>query len=110
MKPFRHSDVYQNPYKANMWYVYILASKKNGTLYVWVTNNLYRRVGEHKQWVIDWFTKKYNVHLLVYYEKFYCMTDAIIREKQIKNWRRQRKISQINLVNSEWRDLSLDGV
>ncbi len=91
-----------------MWYVYILSSKKNWTLYVWVTSDLYRRITEHKKWFIDWFTKKYKVTILVYYEKYDNIMDAITREKQIKNWRRKWKINQIELVNKEWVDLSVD--
>jgi putative endonuclease len=87
------------------YYVYILASRKNGTLYVGVTNDLPKRIAEHKQNYIEGFTKKYKVHLLVYYEVHNDVREAILREKQIKNWTRSWKISLIEEINSEWRDL-----
>jgi putative endonuclease len=70
-------------------YVYILASKKNGTLYIGVTSDLVKRVYEHKQNLIDGFTKEYNVHSLVYYEPNKEVEDAILREKQMKKWNRK---------------------
>jgi len=87
------------------YYVYILASKRNGTLYIGVTNNLLKRVYEHKNNFIDGFTKKYNVHNLVYYETAEDIISAITREKQMKKWRRQWKIELIEKENSEWEDL-----
>ena len=87
------------------WYVYILASKRNGTLYIGVTNNIGRRTYEHKEWFNEWFTKKYNVTIVVYYEKFGSITDAIVREKQLKKWNRVRKIKLIEQNNPEWKDL-----
>jgi putative endonuclease len=63
------------------WYVYILASKKNGTLYIGVTNNLNRRIYEHKEWLVDWFTRKYDVKKLVYYEECWDIKEAIQKEK-----------------------------
>jgi putative endonuclease len=86
-------------------YIYILASKKNGTLYIGVTNDLIKRVYEHKEDLIDGFTKKYSVHMLVYYEQFDDIKLAIQREKQIKKWRRQWKIELIEEKNSKWKDL-----
>ena len=85
------------------WYTYILASMKNGTLYVWVTSNLEKRIYEHKNWVFEWFTKKYNVHLLVWYQEFTTITEAIEYEKVIKKRRREKKIA---LIESEkpWRE------
>ena len=88
-----------------MYYVYILSSKRNGTLYTGVTNNLIRRVWEHKQGFYSGFTKRYNVHLLVYYESFDNPSRAIEREKQIKNWKRSWKLKLIEDKNAEWRDL-----
>ena len=88
--------------------VYILASKPNGTLYVGVTSNVARRVWEHKINAIEGFTKKYKIHLLVYYETHATMPDAILREKQIKRWNRAWKINLILQMNSEWRDLYED--
>ena len=88
--------------------VYILASKRNGTLYVGVTNDPIRRIGEHKSDVVPGFTKKYSVHTLVYMEFNATMTEAIRREKQIKEWRRAWKLELIESVNPEWRDLFAD--
>ncbi|WP_440616346.1 GIY-YIG nuclease family protein [Cysteiniphilum sp. 6C5] len=88
--------------------IYILASKKNGTLYVGVTNNLIRRIYEHRMLNIDGFTKRYKVHTLVYYELLADMYTAISREKQIKSWSRYKKISLIESVNPNWKDLYLD--
>ena len=88
------------------YYVYILASKKNGTLYIGVTNKLERRIYEHKNGLVKGFTKKYKVHLLVYYEHFDDIQYAIIREKQMKKWKRQWKINLIEEKNPEWIDLS----
>ena len=87
------------------YYVYILSSKRNGTLYIGVTNNLAKRVYEHKTNIVDGFTKKYNVHILVYYEIYGNIQDAIVREKQMKKWRRQWKINLIEKSNQQWNDL-----
>ncbi|MFH0796496.1 MAG: GIY-YIG nuclease family protein [Candidatus Omnitrophota bacterium] len=87
------------------YYVYILASKKNGTLYLGITNNLLKRVYEHKNDVVDGFTKKYHVHQLVYYEETDDVKSAITREKQIKKWKRQWKIDLIEEFNPGWKDL-----
>ncbi len=87
------------------YYVYILASE-TGTLYIGVTNDLQRRIYEHKYGLIEGFTKKYSVTKLVYYEETTDIIEAISREKQIKTWRRGRKIDLIKLMNPEWNDLS----
>ncbi|MBM4167125.1 MAG: GIY-YIG nuclease family protein [Ignavibacteria bacterium] len=87
------------------YYVYILASKKNGTLYTGVTNNLIRRVDEHKRNIVKGFTEKYNVHNLVYFEEWLDIREAITREKRIKKWRRQWKVELIEKENPEWLDL-----
>jgi putative endonuclease len=87
------------------FYVYILASKRNGTLYVGVTNNLVRRVWEHKQGLAAGFTKQYGVNLLVYFEAHDNVEGAITREKQIKRWRRAWKLALIERENPNWRDL-----
>jgi putative endonuclease len=87
------------------YYVYILASE-TGTLYIGVTNDLQRRIYEHKYGLIEGFTKKYSVTKLVYYEETTDIIEAITREKQIKTWRRSRKIDLIKLMNPEWNDLS----
>ena len=88
-----------------MYFVYILASRRNGTLYVGVTNDLVRRVYEHKNNFVDGFTKRYGVHLLVYYESTNEVASAIQREKQIKKWNRAWKIELIERVNQDWKDL-----
>jgi putative endonuclease len=85
--------------------VYILTSRRNGTLYVGVTSNLVKRVHEHKHDLADGFTKKYRVHRLVYFELADDMPSAIAREKQLKKWNRAWKIALIERVNPEWRDL-----
>jgi putative endonuclease len=89
------------------YYVYILASRKNGTLYVCVTNDLARRVYEHKIGVVAGFTKRYGISLLVYYEAHEDIRQAIWREKCIKHWRRAWKIKLIEQDNPDWRDLPL---
>ena len=86
-------------------FVYLLASKPNGTLYVGVTNDLVRRVHEHRQAAIDGFTKKYGVKTLVYFERHETPQDAITREKQIKKWNRDWKIALIEKTNPDWHDL-----
>jgi putative endonuclease len=87
------------------YYVYILASKKNGTLYIGMTNDLLRRVYEHKHNIIEGFTSQYNVHLLVYYETGSDVRAVIEREKRLKKWNRQWKINLIEKDNPAWRDL-----
>ena len=86
-------------------YVYILASKRNGTLYIGVTSDLVKRVWGHKNGLVDGFTKQYGIKLLVYYENHEDIENAIIREKQIKKWRRAWKLKSIEEKNPEWRDL-----
>ena len=85
--------------------VYILASKRNGTLYIGVTSDLKKRAWEHKNDQVDGFSKKYGVHDLVYYELHENMMSAITREKQIKKWNRAWKLELIEKENSDWRDL-----
>ncbi len=87
------------------YYVYILASQRNGTLYVGMTNDLIKRVYEHKQGLVEGFTKKYNVHMLVYYEQTNDVNAAITREKQLKKWKREWKLNLIEEFNPEWKDL-----
>jgi putative endonuclease len=89
----------------NTYYVYLLASKRNGTLYIGVTNDLVRRVYEHKNDIVEGFTKKYGIHLLVYYEQYDNVESAIQRERQMKKWNRQWKIRRIERQNPDWRDL-----
>lgn len=88
--------------------IYILASKKNGTLYVGVTSDLIKRIWQHKHDFVDGFTKKYAVHDLVYYEIHETMESAIIREKNIKAWKRAWKVELIEKSNLIWRDLYHD--
>jgi len=90
------------------YYVYILVSKRNGTLYVGITNNLTRRIFEHKSGLIEGFTKKYIVDKLVYFESTTDVNDSILREKRLKKWKRQWKIELIEKSNPDWRDLSVD--
>ena len=85
--------------------VYLLASKRNGTLYVGVTSDLIRRVWEHKQGVVEGFTKKYNVHMLVWFEMQQDMYTAITREKALKEWKRAWKLELIESGNPTWKDL-----
>jgi putative endonuclease len=85
--------------------VYLLASKRNGTLYVGVTSDLVKRVWEHKNDLVEGFTAKYGVHLLVYYEMHADMLGAITREKQIKKWDRSWKLKLVERNNPEWKDL-----
>ncbi len=87
--------------------VYILASKKNGTLYIGVTNNLIRRVHEHRMELIGGFTKRYHVHKLVYYETTTDVRVAIEREKRMKKWKRSWKIALIEEMNPDWNNLYL---
>lgn len=88
------------------YYVYILTNQPRGTLYIGVTNNLYRRVMEHKNEKIDGFTKKYGLKNLVYVQEYSYIQDALACEKRLKNWRRQWKIDLIEKENSLWTDLS----
>jgi putative endonuclease len=92
----------------NTYYIYIMASKPKGTIYIGVTNNPERRVYEHKSGSTPGFTKEYNVNQLVYFEEAVSANDAISREKQLKNWHRQWKINLIEFVNENWKDLSED--
>jgi len=87
------------------YYVYIMTNYKNTVLYTGVTNNLKKRVYEHKLKLVDGFTKKYNVNKLIYYEIFNDINNAIAREKQIKSGSRKRKIDLINRLNKDWKDL-----
>lgn len=88
-----------------MYYVYILASKPRGTIYVGVINDLIRRVHEHRNDLIGGFTRRYGVHLLVHYEQCTDVSVAIWREKRLKKWNRAWKITLIESGNPEWRDL-----
>ena len=89
-----------------MYCVYILASRRNGTLYIGVTNSLHRRLAEHRTGIGSLFVKKYGIHRLVYVESYAQVEEAIAREKQLKRWKRDWKIELIERDNPEWRDLS----
>jgi len=91
-----------------MYFVYILANWNDSVLYIGVTNNLERRLYEHRNGLADGFTRKYNVHKLVYYEYTNEAYSAIAREKQLKGWNRAKKNALIAKMNPEWRDLSAD--
>lgn len=90
-----------------MFYVYILTNKSNTVMYIGMTNNLKRRMYEHKKELIDGFTKRYHVNKLVYYEEYRFVNDAILREKQLKGLLRVRKNELVNAANPIWEDLSL---
>ena len=96
-------------YKERMkvYYVYILANKPNGTLYIGMTNNLQRRIHEHRQGIGSRFTAQYGVKTLVYYDETTDPISAINREKQIKSWSRKRKIELIESVNPRWNDITM---
>ena len=85
--------------------VYIIASEKNGTLYTGVTSDIVQRIYQHKHKLVEGFTKKYDVNLLVYYEQHAVMETAIIKENQIKKWNRQWKMNLIERDNPDWLDL-----
>ena len=87
-------------------YIYILTNKNNTTLYIGVTSNLVKRIYQHKNKFVDSFSKKYNLHKLIYYEIFEDIQEAIKREKQLKNWHRDWKINLIKDFNSNFNDLS----
>ncbi|MDX1915428.1 MAG: GIY-YIG nuclease family protein [Methylophilus sp.] len=88
--------------------VYILSNQARGTLYIGVTSDLIGRVWQHKQNLVDGFSKQHDLHLLVYFEQLDDMMSAITREKQLKKWNRAWKIELIESMNSDWRDLYLD--
>jgi len=85
--------------------VYILASKRNGTLYIGVTSNLMKRIWEHKESVVDGFTKTHAVKMLVYYERHEDVKSTIHREKRLKEWKRSWKVALIEKNNPQWKDL-----
>ena len=87
------------------YFIYIMASQRNGTLYIGVTNDIVRRVYEHKNGLIKGFTKEYKVHQLVYVEETDDVSAALTREKQLKKWKRSWKLRLIETINPEWKDL-----
>ena len=92
----------------NRYFVYIIANRKHGVLYTGVTNDLKRRLYEHKNKLIPGFSKKYNLSILLYYDETNDINSAIQREKQIKGWLRSKKIALIESKNPDWHDLSKD--
>lgn len=94
--------------RSKQYYVYILSSQRNGTLYIGVTNYLARRVWEHKHQLVEGFTHRYEIHHLVYYEVHENIESAITREKQIKKWNRLWKLRLIEEKNPKWKDLYRD--
>jgi putative endonuclease len=88
--------------------VYLLASRRNGTLYAGVTSNLMQRIAQHRQEMLGGFTAEYDVKMLVWFEQHATMESAILREKRIKKWRRAWKIDLIEQSNPEWHDLAID--
>jgi putative endonuclease len=90
------------------YYVYLLTNWNNKVIYIGVTNNLERRIYEHKNKLIKGFTEKYNVNKLVYFEETQDINAAIEREKKIKKWRREKKNQLVNIMNPKWADLSSD--
>ncbi len=93
------------PTSRRAW-IYLLASRKNGTLYVGVTSDLRARVWQHRTGSVEGFTKQYGVTTLVYFEEFHDVRDAIARENEIKGWTRKRKIGLIEAANADWDDLA----
>lgn len=90
------------------FYVYILASQRNGTLYIGLTNDIERRIAEHKNKIYQGFTAKYNVNMLIYFEEHDTYDEAVTREKQLKKWKRIWKLNLIGKENPDWKDLSAD--
>ena len=95
-------------YQQGTYYVYILTNWNDKVMYIGVTNNLYKRIYQHKNKLIDGFTKKYNVTKLVYYESTEDVTSAITREKQLKGWIRNKKNNLVATINPEWKDLGAE--
>lgn len=91
-----------------MYYIYILTDVTNRYMYIGVTNNLKRRVNEHKSEIITGYTQRYHIHKLVYYEEYHEINDAIAREKQLKGWRRAKKNALVFMKNPNWDDWSCD--
>ncbi len=92
----------------SMYYVYILTNWNNKVMYIGVTSDLYKRIYQHKNKLVDGFTKKYNVTKLVYYESTEDVTSAIAREKQLKGWTRKKKDKLVVMINPEWKDLGAE--
>ena len=101
---------YKNERKQSSIFIYILSNKKNGTLFIGITNDLERSMFEHKSKLVNGFTKNYGLNKLIYFEQFQYVNDAIKREKQLKNWNRQWKIDLLEKENKTWTDLSADWI
>lgn len=86
-------------------FVYMMSNKKDGVLYIGVTSDIVKRIYEHKNGFVDGFTKQYNLKNLVYYEVYDDITEAVKREKQLKNWHREWKVELVNMQNPHWEDL-----
>ncbi len=97
-------------FMTNSYSVYILASKRNGTLYIGVTNDLIRRTYEHKEGIVEGFTKRYDVRTLVYFEQTNDVNSSLLREKQLKKWNRRWKIELREGFNPDWKDLTKDWI
>ena len=97
-------------FRERRYYIYLLANWNNRVIYTGVTNDLERRVYEHKHKLVQGFTEKYNVNKLVYFEESKCVASALAREKEIKKWRREKKNSLVLSMNPEWKDLSEDWI
>ena len=91
-----------------IYYVYIITTQNNKVMYVGMTNNLKRRIYEHKNKLVDGFTKKYNINKLVYYESSSQIDTILNREKEIKKWRREKKNKLVETLNPEWKDLAVE--
>ena len=94
--------------REHSYFVYMLASQRNGTLYIGVTNDLVRRIGEHRAGLVPGFTRKYRVTMLIWYEQHQYVNDAILRERRLKRWHRSWKLELVEAMNPQWRDLYLD--
>ena len=92
----------------HQYYVYIITNKKDGVLYIGMTNDLQRRIIEHKGKLVKGFSLKYNLDMLIYFEEFQDVNEAILREKKLKKWNRDWKINLIEFQNKDWLDLSED--
>ena len=99
------AGIQYSKYSMKQYFVYILASKRNGTLYIGVTNDLLRRVQEHKTGAVEGFSKRYGLSMLVHYEQTEGVQGALMREKQLKKWERKWKLRLIEETNPDWKDL-----
>jgi len=95
----------ESRFSMKLYYIYILASKRNGTLYIGITSNIIKRIWEHKEKLVQGFTRRYNIDRLVYFEQFTDIKDALEREKALKKWNRRWKLNLIEEKNPNWNDL-----